>query len=163
MNYALLEDKISQLAEDISYPSKKTTHLEDALKLSTSKGHLFFHSGIEAVGREMREAIFRHYLYTRGYQTEKQINEALEKYKNEDYFDAYGEKHHLKDYIYNDQGFYPDIRDSLSLPENTNTILIDRIIGALYYDARWEVTKDFVICNSGIRNYKKTGSIESTK
>lgn len=159
MEYLKLKDKMNTLAKEIAYSCKKYDHLVYALKLSTTPGHVFFHSGFEAVGKSLLESIHTHYLFTRGYCTEKEIKKALEAYLKDNTLTKFVNDHEVWKYIYNDDVFASD--DKSIVPENSSVDLLERIIGAMYYDSDWQTVKHWVINTLGIRKYKKTGSIQS--
>ncbi len=161
MDYKSLQEHIHSLAKDINYPAKKVDHLVFALKLSTTPGHLFFHSGFEAVGKSILEAVNTHYLFTRGYLTEKGINEAKKAYREKGEYAKFAKEHNLWKYVYNYEAFAEE--DEKILPKDSDEALLARVVGAMYYDSDWETTKNWIICNLGIRSFKKTGSIESSK
>lgn len=163
MDYMKLQKRIHELAKEISYPCKKIDHLTYAMKLSTHPGHVFFHSGFEDVGRSLLNAINTHYLFTRGYNTEKEIEAAKEVYLNDKPYDTYSKEHELWKYVYNDHIFADEDPEGKLHPEGSDKILVERIIGAMYYDSDWETVKHFVITTLGIRRMKKTGSMTSTK
>lgn len=161
MDYQKLQKRIRELAKEISYPCKKIDHLTYAMKLSTHPGHVFFHSGFEDVGKALLDAINSHYLFTRGYHTEKDIEEAKEVYFKDEPYETYSKKHELWKYVYNDTEFADENKEGKLHPEGSDRILVERIIGAMYYDSDWETVKHFVITTLGIRKMKKTGSIDS--
>lgn len=162
MNYLKLKDRIAKLAKEIDYPCKKTDHLVYSMKLSTHPGHVFFHSGVEAVGRTLLEAINTHYLFTRGYCTDKEIQKAMKTYLKDDPYGTYSREHELWKYVYNDDEFADEDKEGKLHPENSDAVLVERLVGAMYYDSDWNTVKNFVITTLGIRKMKKTGSIDST-
>lgn len=162
MDYLILKKHIGDLAEEISYPCKKTDHLTYALKLSNTPGHIFFHSGFEAVGEAILNTVNNHYLFTRGYNTEKQINEALKKYNATRPYAKYVKEHNLTSFIYNDHIFASDAKKEHLIPKGCESAIVKRIIGAMYYDSDWQTVKNWIINTLGIRSMKKTGSIESS-
>lgn len=161
MDYHSLQDKMHELAKEISYPSKKIDHLTFALKLSTTPGHLYFHSGIEAVGKSILDAVNSHYLFTRGYLTEKGIKQAKKEYLSKDPYGNYVKEHGITKYVYDNDNFA--MNKPTIVPQGSEEAILARIIGAMYYDSDWETVKNWIINTLGIRALKKTGSIESTK
>ncbi len=163
MEFHKLHDRIKELAEDINYPCKKVDHLVFALKLSQTPGHIFFHSGFEAMGKSLLEAVNTHYLFTRGYSTEKEINEAKKIYKAKNPYANFAKDHHIWKFIYNDEHFADEVKRGSLRPKDSDAVLLERIVGAMYYDSNWEATKNWIITTLGIRELKKTGSIDSSK
>lgn len=163
MDYHKLQGRINELAKEINYPCKKTDHLVYAMKLSTVPGHIFFHSGFEAVGKALVDAVNTHYLFTRGYHTEKDINEAKKQYLAKGNYVKFAKDHSLWKYVYNDELFADEAKRGMMHSKDNDETLVYRIIGSMYYDSGWEVVKDWIINNLGIRVMKKTGSIEGTK
>ncbi len=161
MEFHSFQAKMHELAKEIGYPCKKIDHLIFALKLSTTPGHVFFHSGFEAVGKALLEAVNSHYLFTRGYLTEKGIIEAKKKYLESDPYGTFSKEHEVWKYVYDNDNFAEE-KTSL-FPKGKDAVLLERIVGAMYYDSDWETTKNWIINTLGIRALKKTGSIESAK
>lgn len=161
MDYLKFKGKINDMAKVIAYPCKKTDHLAYAVKLSTTPGHLFFHSGFETVGKSLLNSINTHYLFTRGYCTEKEITKAMETYLKDDPYGKYAREHALKDYVYNDKFFASEDKDNTLKLGDVDATIVYRIIGAMYYDSDWQTVKHWVINTLGIRKMKKTGSIQS--
>lgn len=163
MDIRILEKHCDTLAESLQYPSQKRHHLSFALKLSCVKGHIFFHSGLEAVGRAMIDAVHTHYLFTRGYHTEKEISAALQRFARKHTVVKLAKACKLQNFIYNNDTFYQDAEDNSTFPVDQEEALVYRIVGAMYYDAGYEAMKDWIINHLGIRALKKEGSIEGTK
>lgn len=163
MDIRILEKYTDELAEAIHYPCKKRQHLQFAMKLSCVKGHIFFHSGLQAVGRELIEAVHTHYLFTRGYNTEKEINKAKEIFARKHTILKFGKANKVYEYVYNNEEFYREAVNKDKFPVDQEEALVERIVGAMYYDSDWETTKDWIINNLGIRVMKKAGAIESSK
>jgi dsRNA-specific ribonuclease len=161
MEFHSFQEKMHVLAKEIGYPCKKIDHLIFALKLSTTPGHIFFHSGFEAVGKSLLDAVNSHYLFTRGYLTEKGINEAKKVYLEKDPYGSFAKEHEVWKYVYDNDNFAEDKKSIL--PKGKDAVLLERIVGAMYYDSDWETTKNWIINNLGIRALKKTGAINSSK
>lgn len=160
MDIRKLNEKVEELVAEVSYPCKKKNHLKFVFKLSPSPDHVFFESGIRSVGRSVLELVNAHYLFTRGYTGNREIDEAKAAYAAEKPYEKYAKDHNLYRFVYNQDIFGDEVkRGNKEFPKAKNIAFVERLVGAMYYDSDFETCKDWIINNLGIREFKKVGSI----
>ncbi len=160
MDIRKLNEKIEELAAEVNYPCKKTNHLKFVFKLSPSPDHVFFESGIRTVGRSVLDLVNSHYLFTRGYTGNREIDEAKAHYQENKPYEKYAKEHNLYRFVYNHELFGDEIkRGNKDFPKAKDIAFVERLVGAMYYDSDFETCKEWIINNLGIRAFKKIGSI----
>lgn len=103
----------------------------------------YYNSSLATVGDAMLKSILSETLFKQGLY-KGDITKIKEKMENNKCLFQLSNKYNLKNYAFNEHGFYLDLNSNERLPHSAHDQYLEAIIGAVYFDSNYESCRSWV-------------------